>query len=196
MRFIYRLQQMPDNKYSSMRCYPQTKYRSASKRSSSAWWSTIHRSCIQTASLQGMLNHIRKRYGTNKFLKYHYFFVQADFDTNFIDRNAFITGVSKYMEEATRHADFVSYFDIFFVMIWSPCLFSLFCNIYFTNTSAKHASGGTGSRRESLHVEMLFQSCSHGQSKSIQTSDFCLRINFRRILLLLKFARAVMFYLG
>ncbi|GMR48351.1 hypothetical protein PMAYCL1PPCAC_18546, partial [Pristionchus mayeri] len=31
---------------------------------------------------------------------------KADFDTNFTDRNAFITGVSKYMEEATRHAAF------------------------------------------------------------------------------------------
>ncbi|GMT25093.1 hypothetical protein PFISCL1PPCAC_16390 [Pristionchus fissidentatus] len=31
---------------------------------------------------------------------------KADFDTNFIDRGAFITGQSKYMEEATRHANF------------------------------------------------------------------------------------------
>ncbi|CAD5220900.1 unnamed protein product [Bursaphelenchus okinawaensis] len=32
--------------------------------------------------------------------------VQARFDTNFQDREAFVTGVSKYIEEATRHGDF------------------------------------------------------------------------------------------
>ncbi|KAL3880810.1 hypothetical protein ACJMK2_033017 [Sinanodonta woodiana] len=30
---------------------------------------------------------------------------QADFDTNFEDRGAFVTGVAKFMEEATNHAD-------------------------------------------------------------------------------------------
>lgn len=30
----------------------------------------------------------------------------ASFDTNFEDRNAFITGCSKYIEEATRHGEF------------------------------------------------------------------------------------------
>ena len=29
---------------------------------------------------------------------------QANFDTNFEDRNAFITGVAKYIEEATVHS--------------------------------------------------------------------------------------------
>ena len=29
---------------------------------------------------------------------------QVDYDTNFEDRNAFITGVSKYIEEATVHS--------------------------------------------------------------------------------------------
>ena len=32
---------------------------------------------------------------------------KANFDTNFEDRNAFITGVAKYIEEATVHADLV-----------------------------------------------------------------------------------------
>uniref|UniRef100_A0A915DJJ7 Uncharacterized protein n=1 Tax=Ditylenchus dipsaci TaxID=166011 RepID=A0A915DJJ7_9BILA len=31
---------------------------------------------------------------------------KANFDTNFEDRNAFITGCSKYIEEATRHGEF------------------------------------------------------------------------------------------
>lgn len=34
----------------------------------------------------------------------------TDFDTNFEDRSAFITGISKYMEEAARHKEFVSSF--------------------------------------------------------------------------------------
>jgi len=32
---------------------------------------------------------------------------QASFDTNFEDRQAFITGVAKYLEEATGHASLV-----------------------------------------------------------------------------------------
>uniref|UniRef100_A0A0N5A899 Cytoplasmic FMR1-interacting protein n=1 Tax=Syphacia muris TaxID=451379 RepID=A0A0N5A899_9BILA len=36
---------------------------------------------------------------------------RANFDTNFEDRNAYITGVSKYIEEATRHAEFNSLLD-------------------------------------------------------------------------------------
>uniref|UniRef100_A0A1I7WN18 CYRIA-B_Rac1-bd domain-containing protein n=1 Tax=Heterorhabditis bacteriophora TaxID=37862 RepID=A0A1I7WN18_HETBA len=31
---------------------------------------------------------------------------RANFDTNFEDRNAYVTGISKYIEEATRHAEF------------------------------------------------------------------------------------------
>jgi hypothetical protein len=34
---------------------------------------------------------------------------QANFDTNFEDRTAFVTGVAKYIEEATVHASLVSY---------------------------------------------------------------------------------------
>lgn len=33
---------------------------------------------------------------------------QANFDTNFEDRTAFVTGVAKYIEEATVHASLVS----------------------------------------------------------------------------------------
>ena len=33
---------------------------------------------------------------------------QANFDTNFEDRSAYVTGVAKYIEEATVHADLVS----------------------------------------------------------------------------------------
>lgn len=32
---------------------------------------------------------------------------QADFDTNFEDRNGFVTGIAKYIEEATVHASLV-----------------------------------------------------------------------------------------
>ena len=38
-------------------------------------------------------------------LSVHY---RANFDTNFEDRNAYVTGVAKYIEEATVHADLVS----------------------------------------------------------------------------------------
>ena len=34
---------------------------------------------------------------------------RADFDTNFEDCKAFVTSCSKYIEEATRHAEFVSF---------------------------------------------------------------------------------------
>lgn len=33
---------------------------------------------------------------------------QANFDTNFEDRNGFVTGIAKYIEEATVHASLVS----------------------------------------------------------------------------------------
>lgn len=32
---------------------------------------------------------------------------QVNFDTNFVDKNAFVTGVAKYIEEATVHANLV-----------------------------------------------------------------------------------------
>lgn len=35
---------------------------------------------------------------------------RVSFDTNFEDRNAYVTGISKYIEEATRHAEFVRFF--------------------------------------------------------------------------------------
>ena len=34
---------------------------------------------------------------------------QANFNTNFEDRNAFVTGVAKYIEEATVHSTMVSF---------------------------------------------------------------------------------------
>lgn len=39
---------------------------------------------------------------------------QANFDTNFEDRNGFVTGIAKYIEEATVHANLVS-FAIYFL---------------------------------------------------------------------------------
>lgn len=33
---------------------------------------------------------------------------QTNFDTNFEDRNGFVTGIAKYIEEATVHASLVS----------------------------------------------------------------------------------------
>lgn len=35
---------------------------------------------------------------------------QANFDTNFEDRNGFVTGIAKYIEEATVHASLVRIF--------------------------------------------------------------------------------------
>jgi len=37
---------------------------------------------------------------------------KANFDTNFEDRNGFVTGIAKYIEEATTHANLVSYAQI------------------------------------------------------------------------------------
>lgn len=34
---------------------------------------------------------------------------KANFDTNFEDRNGFVTGIAKYIEEATTHAKLVCY---------------------------------------------------------------------------------------
>lgn len=36
------------------------------------------------------------------------FFNQANFDTNFEDRNAFVTGIARYIEQATVHSSMVS----------------------------------------------------------------------------------------
>lgn len=35
-------------------------------------------------------------------------FLQANFDTNFEDRNAFVTGIARYIEQATVHSSMVS----------------------------------------------------------------------------------------
>lgn len=37
---------------------------------------------------------------------------RANFDTNFEDRNGFVTGIAKYIEEATTHAQLVSRSDL------------------------------------------------------------------------------------
>jgi cytoplasmic FMR1 interacting protein len=37
---------------------------------------------------------------------------RVNFDTNFEDRNAYVLGCSKYIEEATRHEQFVSLKDL------------------------------------------------------------------------------------
>ena len=43
-------------------------------------------------------------FNDNQIIKGIKFCFQANFDTNFEDRNAFITGVAKYIEEATVHS--------------------------------------------------------------------------------------------
>ncbi len=43
---------------------------------------------------------------------------QANFDTNFEDRNAFVTGVAKYIEEATVHSNLNEMLEVcFFIHI-------------------------------------------------------------------------------
>lgn len=43
---------------------------------------------------------------------------QSNFDTNFEDRNGFVTGVAKYIEEATVHAGLVRVFlFLYFIAI-------------------------------------------------------------------------------
>ena len=49
-------------------------------------------------------------------LSVHY---QANMDTNFEDRSAFVTGVARYIEEATVHAKLVN-------MLHSNCLTAVF----------------------------------------------------------------------
>lgn len=44
-------------------------------------------------------------------LSIHY---QANTDTNFEDRSAYVTGVAKYIEEATVHAKLVSIYLVYF----------------------------------------------------------------------------------
>jgi hypothetical protein len=39
---------------------------------------------------------------------------QANFDTNFEDRNAFVTGVAKYIEEATVHSNLNEMLEVTF----------------------------------------------------------------------------------
>uniref|UniRef100_A0A8C9VJ76 Cytoplasmic FMR1 interacting protein 2 n=1 Tax=Scleropages formosus TaxID=113540 RepID=A0A8C9VJ76_SCLFO len=41
---------------------------------------------------------------------------QANFDTNFEDRNAFVTGIARYIEQATVHSSMVSN-DTFSVLV-------------------------------------------------------------------------------
>lgn len=43
---------------------------------------------------------------------------QVNFDTNFEDRNGFVTGVAKYIEEATVHSSLVRCF--YFIVILEP----------------------------------------------------------------------------
>ena len=56
---------------------------------------------------------------------------QANFDTNFEDRNGFVTGIAKYIEEATTHANLVSnrsmkpYSHSWFTHAWI-----IFCRIF------------------------------------------------------------------
>jgi len=42
---------------------------------------------------------------------------QADFDTNFEDRNGFVTGIAKYIEEATVHASLVRCLTTYLIML-------------------------------------------------------------------------------
>lgn len=42
---------------------------------------------------------------------------RANFDTNFEDRNGFVTGIAKYIEEATTHAQLVSVIAKIFVIL-------------------------------------------------------------------------------
>lgn len=53
---------------------------------------------------------------------------QANFDTNFEDRNGFVTGIAKYKEEATVHASLVSGCCIFLDLLsWLLGLFRTSC---------------------------------------------------------------------
>lgn len=57
---------------------------------------------------------------------------QANFDTNFEDRSAYVTGVAKYIEEATVHADLVSW-KVWVVLVHINCDTSVFCNEAFND---------------------------------------------------------------
>lgn len=52
---------------------------------------------------------------------------QANFDTNFEDRNGFVTGIAKYIEEATVHASLVRLNIVFYLLKVATRLIDDFC---------------------------------------------------------------------
>uniref|UniRef100_A0A452T5Q4 Cytoplasmic FMR1-interacting protein 2-like n=1 Tax=Ursus maritimus TaxID=29073 RepID=A0A452T5Q4_URSMA len=54
---------------------------------------------------------------------------QANFDTNFEDRNAFVTGIARYIEQATVHSSMVKSI-CWFVSFFPLCLLVLFLKFH------------------------------------------------------------------
>lgn len=80
---------------------------------------------------------------------------QANFDTNFEDRNGFVTGIAKYIEEATTHANLVSCGGE-----WDPC----WTRIKIVLFSAESTAGrGAEACRYAVHVAVLLASDSAAQ---------------------------------
>jgi len=53
-------------------------------------------------------------------LSIHY---QTNFDTNFEDRSAYVTGVARYIEEATVHADLVRFYFACNCLVFLPGIY-------------------------------------------------------------------------
>lgn len=71
---------------------------------------------------------------------------QANFDTNFEDRNGFVTGIAKYIEEATVHASLVS------VNIYVDTQNRFQSKFYSERTTRRRS----GTCRHAIYVEVLF----------------------------------------
>lgn len=72
---------------------------------------------------------------------------QASFDTNFEDRNGFVTGIAKYIEEATVHASLVSK--------QGNC--SMLNNVASCILSERVARRRTRTCRNVIHLEVLLE---------------------------------------
>lgn len=70
---------------------------------------------------------------------------QASFDTNFEDRNGFVTGIAKYIEEATVHASLVS----------QRAIYVVFNNTMSFILSERVARRRAGTCSNVIHLEVL-----------------------------------------
>ena len=76
---------------------------------------------------------------------------EASFDTNFEDKTAYITGISKYIEEAVLHSNLVNRSASFVL-------------IFFFNPSEPSTGTRLSTCNDTLYMALLFTSDSHGKT--------------------------------